>query len=305
MPQVSNPGRADIAVAAGGDAAAPYQTLNATASASGPLSTAWNGTGTAPANSQVELDVSLMASVSLQLVGTASLTAVFEGTVNGTDWVAVIGYTNATHVLATSLVATTTVNSQFTVDVVGFWRFRVRCSAFTSGQLSASIMASPVPCAVGLVNLRSTLGVTPLIGNATDANVSTTTAGVQVLAAQYLRSSTTGLEQQRVPSSLRNLAAQAVTAGTAVLVYTPAAGKKFRLLSYHLSLSVAGSVIFREGANAGASTEFLRTPLLAAGIGQPAPGMGNGFLSAAANNVLAIDATASGTISGWLGLLEE
>jgi len=104
----------------------------------------------------------------------------------------------------------------------------------------------------------------------------------------------------RWPGQLVNLPATAVTAGTPIPIFTPATGKKFRLLGYHLSLSVAGSVVFKDN-----TTECLRTPLLAAGVGQAAPGMGQGVLSAAANNALQLDVTASGSVSGWVAVAQE
>ena len=104
----------------------------------------------------------------------------------------------------------------------------------------------------------------------------------------------------RTPSTFKTLAAVAVTAASPVAGWTPAAGKKFRLMGFALSLSVAGAVILKDSA-----TELIRTPLMAAGVGLVAPPMGNGMLSATANNVLNIDVTATGTVSGFLYGTEE
>jgi hypothetical protein len=71
-------------------------------------------------------------------------------------------------------------------------------------------------------------------------------------------------------------------------------------MGYALSLSVAGSVILKD-----ATTELIRTPLMAAGIGQPSPKIGNGILAAAANDVLNIDVTSSGSVSGFVYGTEE
>lgn len=105
------------------------------------------------------------------------------------------------------------------------------------------------------------------------------------------------------PSTIYNIAAQAVTAGTPVALQAPASGKTVRVVSYHLSLSVAGSVILKDNGNANA--EVVRTPLMAAGAGQPAPHMGYGVKLAAANGKLAIDVSATGSVSGWIGVVEE
>lgn len=122
---------------------------------------------------------------------------------------------------------------------------------------------------------------------------------LQCLATQRLWNGA-GYDRQRVPAVFKNVAAVAVTAGTPAPVWTPAAGKKFRLMGYALSLSVAGSVIFRDAA-----AEILRTPLMPAGNGQPSPPLGNGILSALANNVLNVDVTATGAVSGFVFGTEE
>lgn len=97
------------------------------------------------------------------------------------------------------------------------------------------------------------------------------------------------------PIVFKNIAAVAVTAGTPVAVWTPTSGTRFRLLGFMVSLSVAGSVIFKDN-----TTEFIRTPLMAAGIGLASPPMFGGYPSALINNKLQIDATASGGVSGFV-----
>lgn len=96
------------------------------------------------------------------------------------------------------------------------------------------------------------------------------------------------------------IAAVAITAGTPVVVWTPAAGKKFRLIGFALGLSVAGAVLLKDN-----NTEFLRTQTLAAGTGTESPEMGSGYLSSAANNALKVDASASGTVNGFVCGYEE
>ena len=109
-----------------------------------------------------------------------------------------------------------------------------------------------------------------------------------------------GSAMLRTPSVFKTVAAVAVTAGTPVAGWTPASGKKFRLMGYALSLSVAGAVIMKD-----ATTELIRTALMLAGDGHESPPMGNGILSAAANQVLNLDVTATGTVSGFLFGTEE
>jgi hypothetical protein len=90
-----------------------------------------------------------------------------------------------------------------------------------------------------------------------------------------------------------------ITAGTPLAAWTPAAGKKFRLMGFALSLSVA-AVIKLEDQGA----EILRVANIANGL-NVSPPLGNGFLSAAANNVLQVDVGSSGLVSGFVFGTEE
>lgn len=94
-----------------------------------------------------------------------------------------------------------------------------------------------------------------------------------------------------------------IAIGTIATVWTPTTGKKFRLKGGTISVSAAGSVVFEDNANP--NTVF-RTPKLVA----DAPytfvvGDGNGFLSAAANNVLKATLSTTGNIIGTLWGTEE
>lgn len=107
----------------------------------------------------------------------------------------------------------------------------------------------------------------------------------------------------RTPNVIKRIEAVAVTAATGATIWTPAAGKKFRLMGWSLSSSAAAALIFGDNL---VGTVILRTELLAAaGVSQTAPGFGNGFLSAAADNVLKLDVTANSTVSGYVFGCEE
>lgn len=110
-------------------------------------------------------------------------------------------------------------------------------------------------------------------------------------------------DRGRTPNIFKTIQAASITAGTPVSVWTPTSGKKFRVMGYVLSLSVAGAILFED--TTGGANEFWRTALLAAGIGVPSPNLGNGHLSLAANNVLYLDVTATGTVSGFIYGIEE
>jgi hypothetical protein len=115
-------------------------------------------------------------------------------------------------------------------------------------------------------------------------------------------------DRMRVPNlaaaTLKSVAAVAITAGTGATIWTPTSSKKFRLMGWILSVSAACSLIFGDNA---VGTVILRGPLLAAaGVDPgPPPAWGNGFLSAAANNVLKLDVTATATVSGYVFGTEE
>jgi hypothetical protein len=99
---------------------------------------------------------------------------------------------------------------------------------------------------------------------------------------------------------VKTIKATSITAGTAVSIWTPDAGLsnfRFVLMGYALSLSVAGAIIFEDAT--GATNEFMRTPLMAAGVGQSSPN-GLCYMSSTIGNALFLDVTNSGTVSGYI-----
>ena len=97
--------------------------------------------------------------------------------------------------------------------------------------------------------------------------------------------------------------AVAITAGTPATVWTPASGKKVRLLGWFLSSSAAAGLEFQDSGSAG--TVIAQTPLLAAAGGHDAPSIGEGVILAAADNTLDLDVTANATVSGMVFGVEE
>jgi hypothetical protein len=111
-------------------------------------------------------------------------------------------------------------------------------------------------------------------------------------------------DRHRTPTVFVPIKNVSVTAGSAASIWTPADGKKFHLMGFAVSLSVAGYIIFEDAGTT--ATEFLRTPQMAAGTGMVSPAnMGNGYASTTANNILKMDVSASGTINGFLFGTEE
>lgn len=109
-------------------------------------------------------------------------------------------------------------------------------------------------------------------------------------------------DRPRTPAIFKPIAPTAVVAGVGLTVWTPAAGKKFRLMGWVLSVTVASEVIFGDNA---VGTIIARTGIQPANDAKAAPAIGNGILSAAANNVLKIDVTAGATVQGTVYGTEE
>lgn len=95
----------------------------------------------------------------------------------------------------------------------------------------------------------------------------------------------------------------AVTITTIATVWTPATGKKFRLMGGTISASAAMNVLFEDNA-AGAGNFVYRTPKLLADTPYTFD-LSNGKVSATANNVLKATGSAAGTITGTLYGTEE
>ena len=105
------------------------------------------------------------------------------------------------------------------------------------------------------------------------------------------------------PDTFKVIDAVAITAGTPATVWTPASGKKVRLLGWFLSSSAAAALEFQDSGSAG--TVIAQTPLLAAAEVHDAPHIGEGVLLAAADNTLDLDVTANATVSGMVFGVEE
>src|SRR5260221_12214115 len=96
-----------------------------------------------------------------------------------------------------------------------------------------------------------------------------------------------------IPYVFKPIKAVAITAATPVAVWTPATGKRFRLLGFCLVPTVAASILFEDATGGG--NEVLRFPLTAAGPNAQIPvSLGQfGCLSATANNALFLDVQAT------------
>jgi hypothetical protein len=163
------------------------------------------------------------------------------------------------------------------------------------------VAAANIPeFAIGLYNTSGAV-----IDRMRDAGSVGDSVTIGLIAAAHYLFNGGSFDRQRTPGKFIPIKNVAVTAGTAQVIWTPGSGKKFHLMGFAVSLSVAGYIIFEDG-NAGATAEFLRTPGMAAGVGMTSMGnMGNGYASTTANNALYMDVSASGNINGFLIGTEE
>lgn len=102
------------------------------------------------------------------------------------------------------------------------------------------------------------------------------------------------------PDTFKNVSAVVIT--TEQTVWTPASGKKFRLQGYCLAQGVVTGAITLKDNTAG--TTILVIPPNTAGVAVHVP-LGNGILSAAANNVLTAIGASTETITGFFYGSEE
>lgn len=108
-------------------------------------------------------------------------------------------------------------------------------------------------------------------------------------------------ERFRTAPTYKNLSAVLITAETTI--WTPAAGKKFRLMGYCVTQGVVTGAITLKDNTAG--TTILIIPQNTLGQSQCASLSVNGILSATANNVLTATGAATETITGYIFGTEE
>jgi hypothetical protein len=108
-------------------------------------------------NAEAVVDMDGVAVVMVDIRGTFVGTFVFEASVDGTNYVGISGINVLTQQVVASITATATTVA---VGVTGFRRFRVRCSAFTSGAGVVALRATAADYAIITVPLPALLSVT-------------------------------------------------------------------------------------------------------------------------------------------------
>lgn len=106
---------------------------------------------------------------------------------------------------------------------------------------------------------------------------------------------------QRTPDVFKNLNALATNAE--ITAWTPATGKKFRIMGGFLTVGVAaGSIILRDNTS-GTTIAIIPPMTIAVSFAWVLPG--NGIISATANNVLTMQGAATSTVTGMIWGTEE
>lgn len=166
-------------------------------------------------NAEVAMDLNGAAVATFDVrTAAGALTYVFEGSIDGTNYMALPAFANfqllAAVALAeqyvTSVVVATTTSGVYTVGVSGLRRVRLRVSAYTSGNITVSSRASSADFIIYAKMIPATLHVTATAAANTAATATLPAAGAGLF--HYIT---------RI-HMMRN--ATAVVLGTATLIHT-------------------------------------------------------------------------------------
>ena len=107
-------------------------------------------------NAEALVDLNGHATLMVDIRGVFVGTAVFEGTIDGTNYITLMGYnvTTATYVVGVTALA------QIALNCAGYRRLRVRCSAYTSGTIVVAMRATTADYTSIIERIPATLGVT-------------------------------------------------------------------------------------------------------------------------------------------------
>ncbi|SRR6266436_426837 len=150
------------------------------------------------------------------------------------------------------------------------------------------------------VALTSSGGNAAVITAASVDGVSAAGNGLETRSFNYLLNGT-GWDRVRTPVIFKPL--NAISVASETTIWTPSAGKKFRFMGYTLAQgTVSGGLTLKDNT---AGTTIFIIPPQTAGAEVHSPPMGNGILSAVANNVLTATGSATETITGTIWGTEE
>jgi hypothetical protein len=157
-------------------------------------------------NAEAVIDLNGQAVVMADL-RTAALNAsiVFEGTIDGTNYIAIPAYDVAAGAYVATVVVTTTLAKQYALTATGFKRLRIRISAYTSGNIAVAGRATQSDFII-------TTGSLPVLSASVTAAAAAAATLTLAAPGAGLRHYLTGIEITRN--------ATAALAGTATLVVT-------------------------------------------------------------------------------------
>jgi hypothetical protein len=285
------------------------------------------------------IDVSGYSTLILYLTFSGTATVTFEVSTDNVNWG---GISTSSPTASGNHNLTTNATGYQRINVAGFSFFRARISAYTSGSVtvtgvastalfndynntsfsigtadnqSASTTVQPTSAfmygsngttwdrvkTVNTGQLRTTLysstGGEILITNigtgATDGN--TLSSNGFIVASNTMGWAGTAFDRMRVGKVYKYIEYLNLADNTATTVWTPAAGRKFRLMAVQISASAASILHLRDGAG-GTIFHTQRT----AGIDSKYFDFGNGYISSTTNNVLEILNKSAATINVWV-----
>ena len=276
-------------------------------------------TGTLTATGSVTLVTNGAASVTVSVSGSFSATWIAEGSYdNGATWLAALGVVpdgvgNTGFAAFDFGSGATSASRRISFNTVPYNQFRVRCATYTSGTLSVAMISSAIVApATAHVIYSSTSGSEggysspSVISTVVDSGNGSTRP---LAVAPILSTGSSPNAYTRTPNIFKVINAVTITSETTV--WTPASGKKFRLMGYQLMSGATGGNVLLNNQAAGYTPGVGGTTLLLAGLNvanaqlSSPPGMGNGILSSAANNVLTALGATGQIISGYVFGTEE
>ena len=109
-------------------------------------------TGTATANSAVEIVLSSASSVTIGVSGTYTATLSVQVSTDGTNWTT-LTYNSLINVVNGGAQANITAPGVFTLQTAGWLRMRITSSAYTSGTATIALRAVVAPSSVVILSL--------------------------------------------------------------------------------------------------------------------------------------------------------
>lgn len=110
----------------------------------------------AAANAEATVDLNGHATLMVDLRGTFVATAVFEATVDGTNYIALPAY----NLITATYVGSATAAANLALNCAGFRRVRVRLSAWTSGAVATTLRATTADFTTVVERIPATAGLT-------------------------------------------------------------------------------------------------------------------------------------------------